>query len=116
MTVKHFLISVLFLNPLINKAQIVNSLDSLEKAIYFFPSQTVSGEGFLLNNIPHGFWKNYYESGKIKSKGNLILGKTDSTWLFFNESGFLSMRVDYNLGLKNGSREIYSDSGIIKSR
>lgn len=116
MNMKHFLILVLFLNPIVIMAQTFDSSDSLKKAIYYFPNQTVSGEGYLLNKTPHGFWKNYYESGKIKSKGKLILAKTDSTWLFFNENGFLSMRIDYSFGKKNGVRELYSDSGIIKSK
>ena len=62
---KHFLIFYLFYFLMLN---IVYCQDSIYQKFYF-ESNVVSSEGFLINGIPEGKWISYYENKNIKSEG-----------------------------------------------
>ena len=86
--------------------------DSL--VFYKYPDGTISGEGFLKDGKPEGYWKNYFPNGRIKSEGLLSNSQTQGTWKFYFESGFINVETEYNQGKKQGYRKLYADSGIIQ--
>lgn len=54
-----------------------------EFKVFFYSNGQKSSEGFLEQGKPNGYWKNYYETGILKSEGNRKDFQLDSTWKFF---------------------------------
>ena len=65
--------------------KIVYCQDSIYQKFYF-ESNVVSSEGFLINGIPEGKWISYYENNNIKSEGFWKNSLLDSTWIFYDSS------------------------------
>ena len=65
---------------------------------------------------PDGYWKNYYESGILKSEGNRKNFLLDSTWRFYDESGRLVLEINYKNGKKNGYRISFGKDEILKEK
>jgi antitoxin component YwqK of YwqJK toxin-antitoxin module len=87
----------------------------IDSLVYFrYPNGTISGEGYLKDGKPEGYWKNYFQNAKIKSEGLLVNGNTNGIWKFYFESGFLNVESEYEDGKKQGFRKLYADSGIIQ--
>jgi len=63
---------------------------------------------------PDGYWKSYYENGKIKSEGNRKDLKVDSLWKFYSDTGKLILEVSYTEGKKNGIKTTYLDKQTLK--
>ena len=82
---------------------------------YFYPSGKLSSEGCLINGLPNGIWKSYYESGNIKSIGNRNKNKLSGDWMFYNEDSTLDRKIEYAENLKNGEEIIYFKNGNYKS-
>lgn len=74
-----------------------------------YPNGAKSSEGYLEQGKPNGYWKNYYESGIIKSEGNRKDFLLDSTWKFFRANGVLFQTIDYRADNKHGL-EVFFDS------
>ena len=64
-------------------------------------------KGLLRDGKPDGYWKNYYENGKLKSEGNRKDFKLDSLWKFYTEKGLLYLIYTYKEGKKNGFKYTY---------
>ena len=88
---KRFLIFYLFYFMVLN---IVYCQDSIYKKFYF-ESNVVSSEGFLINGIPEGKWISYYENKNIKSEGFWKNSLLDSTWIFYDSSGGITLKENY---------------------
>jgi len=58
----------------------------------------------MLNNVPDGIWKTYYENSKLKSVGKRTNLKLDSIWVFYNEDGSISKKIQYLQGQKNSPK------------
>src|SRR5688572_3990193 len=55
---------------------------------FFYPGdKVVSSEGTMVNGRPDGYWKAYYENGKMKSEGTRTNGSVEGVWKFYNEDG-----------------------------
>jgi len=62
-----------------------------------------------------GYWKEFYESGNIKSEGEYFNGKRKGNWKFYYEDGSIEQIGSYNYkGNKDGSWKWYYQSGKIK--
>lgn len=70
-----------------------------------------SSEGFLEQGKPNGYWKNYYETGILKSEGNRKDFQLDSTWKFFRVDGSLQQSIEYKENLKYGLECFYDSLG-----
>ena len=42
-----------------------------------------------------GYWEDYYDSGKLYSKGNYINGKEEGIWEFYYSKGNLCSKASY---------------------
>jgi antitoxin component YwqK of YwqJK toxin-antitoxin module len=70
--------------------------------IFKYPNGTISGEGFMKNGKPDGFWKSYYVTGVKKSEGKRTSFLLDSIWVFFDQAGDTIEKINYLFGKKNG--------------
>lgn len=105
---KRFLTFYLFYFLMLN---IVYCQDSIYQKFYF-ESNVVSSEGFLVNGIPEGKWISYYENKNIKSEGFWKNSLLDSTWIFYDSSGGITLKENYRNNLKNGLSIFYDSSGF----
>ncbi|MDQ3100521.1 MAG: hypothetical protein M3R08_03975, partial [Bacteroidota bacterium] len=69
---------------------------------YYHPNGVVSSEGMLVNGVPEGLWKAYYESGKLRSIGNREGSQLDSLWRFYSPEGMLVNEINYKADKKEG--------------
>ena len=70
--------------------------------VFKYPNGSISGEGYIKNGKPDGFWKSYYVTGIKKSEGKRTNFLLDSIWLFFDQSGDTLEKISYLYGKKNG--------------
>ena len=82
---------------------------------YFFPNGKVSSEGVLLNGKPEGFWKNYYDTGVLRSEGNRDTVLVDSLWRFYAPDGSLQNEINYAANKKNGASRSFDTTGVLVS-
>ena len=82
---------------------------------YFFPNGKVSSEGVLLNGKPEGFWKNYYDTGVLRSEGNRDNFLLDSLWRFYAPDGSLQNEINYAANKKNGASRSFDTTGVLVS-
>jgi len=68
----------------------------------------------MKNGQPDGYWKSYYENGKLKSEGNRKNMELDSLWIFYNEKGERILGVNYKDGKKNGIKTTYVEHEMIR--
>ena len=116
-----FFIALGFTMPLLSAAQEVVDVAPHDTIIpngynkFHFDNGIVSSEGLMKNGKPEGIWKNYYESGKLKSMGRRINTELDSTWVFFTEKGFPGYEFSYKNGKRDGPQKAYYDSAKVRS-
>jgi antitoxin component YwqK of YwqJK toxin-antitoxin module len=70
--------------------------------VFKYPNGNISGEGYMRNGKPDGFWKSYYVTGVIKSMGKRTNFLLDSLWVFFDQAGDTVEKISYLYGKKNG--------------
>ena len=78
---------------------------------YRYPNGAVSSEGWLINGIPAGFWRSFYEDGTRKSEGNWTKGALDGAWVFYDEKGRVETTLGYRNGLKDGEEQHWDSLG-----
>jgi hypothetical protein len=61
-------------------------------------------------------FKNFYPSGLIKERGNLIKGIKIGLWEFFLETGQLYSKIHYQNNIKIGDYEYYYPNGKLKEK
>ena len=79
--------------------------------VFKYPNGTVSSEGLIKYGKPEGFWKSYYVTGILKSKGKRTNFQLDSIWLFFDQVGDTTEKISYLLGKKSGYYYKYKKDG-----
>jgi antitoxin component YwqK of YwqJK toxin-antitoxin module len=42
-----------------------------------------------------GYWDDYYDNGRIRSKGNYVNGYQDGVWVFYGVNGKISSKASY---------------------
>jgi len=68
----------------------------------------------MKNGQPDGYWKSYFENGKLKSEGNRKKFEIDSLWIFYNEKGKKILDVYYKEGKKNGIKTTYLEHETVR--
>ncbi len=86
-----------------------------EFKVFYYSNGQKSSEGFLVEGKPDGYWKNYFDTGVLKSEGNRKDFQLDSTWKFFRLDGSLQQSIEYQANVKTGA-ECYYDSLGRKNR
>lgn len=78
---------------------------------------------FLLNiqfshsqNPTNGVFKDYYESGALKTEGQFKYGKRIGQWKSFHNNGQISRLYSYNEGKRNKTYRSYYKDGTLKSK
>ena len=70
--------------------------------------------GINYRPIKHGWYKSYYESGKVKEEGNYVDKKTDGKWVWYYESGKVFWERNYVDGKREGKSVGYWENGEIR--
>ena len=83
-----------------------------EYKVFRYANDSIASEGTLRNGQPDGYWKTYYESGRLKSEGNRVNFLLDGLWLFYSEEGDTTLAIHYRNGVKNGIRKAYLSDEI----
>ena len=47
--------------------------------------------------MPTGLWKNYYDSGALKSEGKKRAGKSEGKWIFYSQKGQIEVLANQAL-------------------
>lgn len=80
---------------------------------FYYPgTQVLSSEGMMVNGKPDGYWKTYYQDGKIKTEGNRKDFKLDGEWIFYRADSTKEKSITYRDDLKDGLERIYNKKGI----
>jgi len=119
----------------------VSKSDRAYKA-FFADNSTIWYEGKIVNGVPGGLWRTYYENGNLKSSVTYKDGKVDGIAFFFYnnagenkqaevifredvidgiyqefyENGAQKATLNYSNGKLDGDAEFYYQSGRIKMR
>ena len=64
--------------------------------------------------VQHGYYKEYYESGKVKREENIVDGKREGKSVLYYESGKVEWEVNYLDGKLEGKSVEYYESGKVK--
>ena len=85
--------------PKIRRGKQVTSIDG--KPVFV----TVKGR------MNHGPYKDFYESGVIRTEANYRNGKFDGMYTFYHENGQIYVQVEYKRGNLNGDISFFDDIG-----
>lgn len=114
---KYSFLSLLFLSQIIVFGQ-KNKINPNGYNIFYYSNGKISSEGWMKTGKPNGLWKNYYETGTLKSIGKRNFSLLDSTWAFLNEQGDTTDIINYYRDLKSGYhinyKYIKTDTDTIK--
>ena len=69
---------------------------------------------FFFYKTKHGWYKSYYESGKVKEEGNYVDKKTEGKWVWYYESGKVFWERNYVDGKREGKSVGYWENGEIR--
>ncbi len=76
-----------------------------EKQVRIKMIRTVKGR------MNHGPYKDFYESGAMRTEANYRNGKFDGLYTFYHENGQIYVQVEYKRGNLNGEVSFYDDLG-----
>ncbi len=71
-------------------------------------AQTTFAEG-------RGFYKEFFQTGKVRMQGKMVDGKSSGKWEYFYETGILKAEGEENEGVKNGFWKFYNEAGGLES-
>lgn len=96
--------------------------------IYYFQDKPFTGTAFVMHNKnqpmevqtykegkPDGIWKQYYESGQLKSETPFKEGIPDKVIKQYYENGQLKSEVTYKDGQPDGQGKKYYENGQLES-
>ncbi len=78
----------------------------------YYDSGELRSEGKYENGVRVGEWKFYYRNGKIDQKGKYIKGKPEGDWRWFHENGNPWREEVYLKGKEDGPSVEYNDTGL----
>ena len=76
-----------------------------EKQVRIKMIRTVKGR------MNHGPYKDFYESGALRTEANYRNGKFDGLYTFYHENGEIYVQVEYKRGNLNGDVSFFDDKG-----
>lgn len=85
--------------------------DSLHR--YYHPNGRVASEGALINGKPEGHWRNYYDTGVLRSEGARRELLLEGVWKFYDTKGRLASSIAYMGDKKNGPALKYDSTGVL---
>lgn len=86
---------------------------SIEKS-YIFRNGIMIGEGIVTEKGERdGFWKEYYDSGKLRGEGRYKKDIRDGEWKYYHENGKLEQLGAYREGKPEGEWSWYHDNGSL---
>ena len=83
----------------------------------YYETGELKSQGKYNNGLKIGEWKFYYKNGKIEQTGIYLKNeKPDGEWKWYYENGNLLKEENYSAGIGNGLMTEYSDSGAVISK
>jgi len=83
----------------------------------YYESGELKSAGKYVNGLKYGEWKFYYKNGKIEQTGTYLRNeKPDGEWIWYYENGSVLRNEVYSDGLENGAMIEYSDTGTVISK
>ncbi|CAM1343145.1 toxin-antitoxin system YwqK family antitoxin [Tenacibaculum amylolyticum] len=70
-------------------------------------------EGWVKDNLKHGYWKFYYPNGVLKEKGHFKKGLKHKYWYFYRADSFKEKEGHYINGLQNKWWLFYDNNGDV---
>ena len=82
--------------------------DTTYKKFYFQNTDIVQSEGYMVDGKPDGYWKSYFQNGRLRSEGNRKNFELDGLWKFYDEDGKTVQLINYLKGKKNGAKTTFN--------
>ena len=73
-------------------------------------------DGHVDDNGMQGTWEQYYNNGKLATKGNYVNGERDGYWEYYDDNGKLFSKGNYVNGKRDGYWEYYKNNGKLSSK
>ncbi len=83
---------------------------------YYYESGKVKSKGNFANNRRVGVWTYYYENGSVEQSGSFSRGVPSGNWKWFYENGALKAEEVYKNGKEEGEAIEYDEYGAIISQ
>lgn len=87
----------------------------LFKGEHIYMSYFENGKIFIERALGTGYYKEFYETGKIKVKTNYIDNEISGLWEFYYDTGELNWEVEYVNSYKKGFYKEYYKNGQLKT-
>lgn len=82
----------------------------------YYDTGELRSEGKYEAGTRVGEWKFYYKNGKLDQKGKYIKGKPEGDWRWFYENGNPWREEIYSKGKEDGSAVEYNDTGLVVAK
>ncbi len=82
----------------------------------YYDSGKMFSKGKLLNGFAEGEWEFYYEDGSVGAKGNYSNGLEEGFWQYYDESGMVSSLQKYEIGFLHGIFTSYYSENLISQQ
>ncbi len=84
--------------------------------VEYFDNGKIKSKGSFSDNFQNGDWEYYYENGNLKSKGNLLNGVTYGVWQFYYENGQVSRKGNISNDKKQDAWQYFYENGGNKAQ
>lgn len=90
--------------------------DGKIKNAFFFEKGNITGEGIVdEKGLRQGFWKEYYDNGKLRSEGIYTNNVKTGDWKFYTENAIIKQVGKFNKnGFQTGEWKWYYENGKIQ--
>ena len=99
------------LGNIIEKGEIKNGKYN-GKVYWYYPSGELLREGFFIDVLPYGEWKEYYKDGTVKSKFSHKNGVKDGAYFYYYKNGQLWTEKEYKNGMLFMAKKLFDKSGF----
>jgi len=82
----------------------------------YYETGELRSEGKYENGVKVGEWKYYYRNGKLDQKGKYVKGKPEGEWKWFHENGNPWREEVYSKGKEDGPAVEYNDTGLVVAK
>lgn len=82
----------------------------------FFETGELKSEGKYKDGKRVGPWKHYHANGKIEQTGSYVDGQPDGEWKWYFSDGALRREETYYLGKEDGTSIEYNDTGKVVTK
>jgi len=82
----------------------------------YYDSGELRSEGKYENGVRVGEWKFYYKNTKLDQKGKYVKGKPEGDWRWFYQNGNSWREEVYSKGKEDGPSVEYNDTGLVVAK